>query len=155
MASSTLRTELKRTTPFETPHQEALLNLMRTYGILTAPFARLFKQYGITDTQYNVLRILRGAGRELPCSELSERMLTRVPDITRLVDRLVQAKLVVRRRSRTDRRVVLVRITESGRDLLAALDEPVRELRQKQLAHMSVDELATLNDLLVKVRTPG
>lgn len=154
MASSTLQTELKKTTPFESPHQEALLNLMRTYGLLIAPFTRLFKQYGITDTQYNVLRLLRGAGSELPCSELSERMLTRVPDITRLVDRLVQAKLVTRRRSRTDRRVVFVRLTEAGRERLLQLDQPVRDLRQQQLAHMTAEELDTLNHLLVKVRTP-
>ena len=109
MVPSTLQTELKKTTPFESPHQEALLNLMHTSDLLIASFTRLFKQYGITDTQYNVLGLLRRAGSELPCSELAERMLTRVPDRTRLVDRLVQAKLVTRRRSRTDRRGVWVR----------------------------------------------
>ena len=118
MAQSILQTELKKHSPFESPEQEAFLNLLRTYGILNTPFIQLFKQHGITNTQYNVLRILRAAGGELPCQNIAERMVHRVPDITRLIDRLVQAKLVLRRRSRTDRRVVLIRVTESGRMLL-------------------------------------
>ncbi len=155
MAKSILQTKLKQGTPFESPEHEAYLNLLRTYGVLSAPFMQLFKQHGITNTQYNVLRILRGAGDELPCLDIAERMVQRVPDITRLIDRLVQVKLVTRRRSRVDRRVVLVRITASGCALLDSLNQPVRELRTQQLGHMTHDELTTLNQLLVKLRTAG
>ena len=87
MAKSILQTELKKRQPFESPEQEAYLNLLRTYGVLSAPFIQLFKQHGMTDTQYNALRILRGAGGELPCLNIAERMVHRVPDITRLIDR--------------------------------------------------------------------
>ena len=155
MAKSILQTKLKQGTPFESPEHEAYLNLLRTYGVLSAPFMQLFKQHGITNTQYNVLRILRGAGGELPCLDIAERMVHRVPDVTRLIDRLVQAKLVMRRRTRVDRRVVLVRVTPPGRTLLDTLDQPVRDLRKQQLGHMTHDELTTLNQLLVKLRTSG
>ncbi len=154
MAPTSLQREIKRKEPFESPAQEALLNLLRTYGVLSAPFVRLFKQHGISDPQYNVLRILSGAGEELPCLEIAERMVSRVPDITRLIDRLAAANLVKRRRSRSDRRMVLVGITDEGRDLLSELDEPVRALRKQQLGHLSAEELTLLNQLLVKARTP-
>ena len=155
MAKSILQIELRKQTPFESLEQEAYLNLLRTYGMLSAPFMQLFKQHGITNTQYNALRILRGAGGELPCLDIAERMVHRVPDVTRLIDRLVQAKLVMRRRSRVDRRVVLVRVTPQGHTLLDTLDHPVRDLRKQQLGHMPHDALTTLNQLLVKLRTPG
>ena len=147
--------EIEQSRPFARPRQEALVTLTRTADVLRHALERDLAPHGVSPEQYNVLRILRGAGGELPCSEIAERMVTRVPDITRLIDRLVQTKWVTRRRSRKDRRVVLVRITESGLTLLEQLDQPVRELRQKLFAHMTADELDTLNQLLVKVRTPG
>ncbi|WP_422928798.1 MarR family winged helix-turn-helix transcriptional regulator [Singulisphaera sp. PoT] len=151
---SELGDEIKKRDPFESPQQEVYLNLARTADILESEFSRLFKQRGVTHAQYNVLRILRGAGTELPCLEVASRMISHLPDITRLVDRLESAGLVERCRTQEDRRVVLVRITEAGLTLLGGLDEPVRDLHQRQLGHLSVEELDELNRLLVKARRP-
>jgi DNA-binding MarR family transcriptional regulator len=107
-SSSLLQTEIKKRKPFESAAEEAYLNLLRTTTVLMADFDQLFRQYGVTEQQYNVLRILRGAGEPLPSLEVASRMITRVPDITRLVDRLETAGLVARRRCTEDRRVVYV-----------------------------------------------
>lgn len=154
MARRTLQDEIKERHPFDSPEQEAALNLARTVDRHSAEFARLFKGHGITDPQYNVLRILRGGGEALPCSEVAARMITQLPDITRLVDRLEAAGLVERARTPEDRRVVLIRITDAGLRLLATLDEPVLALHRRQLGHLTREELAELNRLLVKARTP-
>ena len=114
----------------------------------------MFKEYGITGSQYNVLRILRGEGEALPCLEIASRMITQLPDITRLVDRLEAAGLVTRSRTTEDRRVVLIQITEAGLRLLSQLDEPVKAMHRRHLGHLSRDELAELNRLLVKARNP-
>jgi DNA-binding MarR family transcriptional regulator len=150
----TLGDEIKKRNPFECPEQEAALNLARTADRLASDFARLFKEHGISGSQYNALRILRGAGEALPCLEVAARMITQLPDITRLVDRLEAAGLVRRARTPEDRRVVLIRITDRGLKLLAALDEPVLALHRRQLGHLSREELAELNRLLVKARRP-
>lgn len=156
MGKSVLQEELKKRRPFDCPEQEAALNLARTQDYLLQPFARLFAGHGISPPQYNVLRILRGAGGDgLPCQEIAGRMVTRMPDITRLVDRLEGAGLVERRRTREDRRVVLVSIRQRGRDLLGRLDEPVLELHRRTLGHLSRAELQELNRLLVKARRGG
>jgi DNA-binding MarR family transcriptional regulator len=150
-----LQQEIRKKKPFEQPEEEAGLNLLRTVDCIRLPFERLFAEYGLSDPQYNVLRILRGHGGEgLPCSEIGTQMITRMPDITRLVDRLEQAKLVERARTSADRRVVLVRLTEAGSDILNRLDEPVRELHIQTLGHLKRSELAELNRLLVKARHP-
>jgi DNA-binding MarR family transcriptional regulator len=154
MADSRLQQELQKRNPFDAPEQELALNVVRTADQLQRDFARLFKQRGLTEPQYNVLRILRGAGTELPCLEIAGRMISHLPDITRLVDRLEGAKLVERRRTEADRRVVLVRITEAGLKLLGDLDAPVVELHRRQLGHLSAEEMAELNRLLVKARCP-
>src|SRR4051812_39136416 len=125
MGRSPLQDEIKKQNPFDAPEQEVSLNLARTADQLHGEFARLFKQQGISGAQYNVLRILRGAGTELPCLEVAGRMVSHLPDITRLVDRLEAAKLVERCRTQEDRRLVLVRITRAGLKLLADLDGPV------------------------------
>jgi DNA-binding MarR family transcriptional regulator len=151
---SVLQSELKKRGPFATAEEEVSLNLARTGDVLQAGFARLFKGHGISSPLYNVLRILRGEGRPLPCLEVAGRMVTRLPDITRLVDRLEAMGLVRRSRIEEDRRVVLIAITDAGLALLAALDAPVAELHKAQLGHLSPDELATLNRLLVKARRP-
>jgi len=130
------------------------LNLVKTSDHLQAAFTRLFKEYRISGAQYNVLRILRGAGTELPCQEISSRMISHLPDITRLVDRLELAGFVSRCRTQEDRRLVLVQITEQGLALLAKLDDPVLELHRKQLGHLTAEEKAELNRLLVKARRP-
>jgi DNA-binding MarR family transcriptional regulator len=156
MAKSPLQEEIGKRHPFESPEEEATLNLVRTLDYLTQDFAPLFAEHGVSGPQYNVLRILRGVGGDgLPCQEIAGRMITRMPDITRLVDRLEAAGFVERRRTEADRRVVLVAITRAGLDVLARLDAPVRELHRRQLGHLSRAELAELNRLLVKVRRPG
>jgi DNA-binding MarR family transcriptional regulator len=157
--SSSLAKEIKKKRPFDLPEQEASLNLERTATILAAQFEQLFKRHGISPAKYNVLRILRGAkltdGIEgLPSLEIGSRLVARLPDITRLVDGLEDDGLVTRRRCTEDRRIVYVAITEKGLRLLAELDSPTVELHKKQLGHLTRAELAELNRLLVKARTP-
>lgn len=151
---SALQAEIKKRDPFDVAEQEVFLNLAKTADYLQGDFARLFKTRGISQAQYNVLRILRGAGTELPCLEVAGRMISHLPDITRLVDRLEAGGLVERCRTQEDRRLVLVKITERGRQLLAELDEPTLDLHRRQLGHLSADEKAELNRLLVKARRP-
>ena len=154
MAERGLQDEIKKRNPFDSREQEVALNLARTADRHHGEFARLFKGHGITGAQYNVLRILRGAGEALPCQEISGRMITQLPDITRLVDRLEEAGLVERSRTTEDRRLVLNRITERGLCLLDRLDEPVIQLHRRQLGHLTDAELDELNRLLVKARNP-
>ncbi|MHC5540280.1 MarR family winged helix-turn-helix transcriptional regulator [Singulisphaera rosea] len=152
---SVLQEEIKKRDPFDVPEQEVTLNLARTHEVLQCEFSRMFKAKGLSHAQYNVLRILRGAGTELPCLEVASRMISQLPDITRLVDRLEGAGLVARCRTQEDRRLVLIRITDAGRTVLAELDEPIIELHRRQLAHLTPEELEELNRLLVKARRPG
>jgi len=153
LPNSRLQEELKQSVPFASPAVEAYLNLMRTADRLRSAFQQLFKAHGISDPQYNVLRILRGAGPDgLPSLAVAERMVTRVPDITRLLDRLAGCELVVRERSDDDRRVVIARITTKGLGLLERLDEPLVECHARLMAHMSERELDDLNRLLVRAR---
>jgi DNA-binding MarR family transcriptional regulator len=150
---SKLQLELKQSRPFPSLPVETFLNLVRTAELLRAREADLLRRSGLSAPQYNVLRILRGAGPDgHPCQEIGARMLTRVPDVTRLVDRLVAAGHVERTRSDDDRRVVLVRILRSGLDLLGKLDGPVDALPAAMFDRLSSRELRTLNDLLVKAR---
>jgi DNA-binding MarR family transcriptional regulator len=158
MPAPSLQQEVKKRRPFESPAQEAYLNLVRTTGHLSGQFHALFKEHGLSETSYNVLRILRGARQAegvegLPCLEVAERLITRVPDITRLVNRLVEVGLVVRAKGEVDRRVSRVCITEAGLAVLAELDRPVRKLHRDQLAHLSEKELVQLNRLLEKARS--
>ena len=148
-----LAREIKKVKPFDSLEQEALLNLARTLDILASEMAaEVLKPAGLSATQYNVLRILRGAGEHLACGEIASRMIAREPDMTRLLDRLEKRKLVSRCRQQTDRRVVAVRITDAGLKLLADLDPKVLAGHQKQLGHMSEDELKQLIALLEKAR---
>jgi DNA-binding MarR family transcriptional regulator len=152
---SKLQAEIKKRRPFESPAEEAFLNLVRTHGVLEADFVRLFKEHGISEPKYNVLRILRGAGGDgLPSLEIASRMITRVPDVTRIVDRLETQGFVKRSRRSDDLRVVLVSITKKGLDLLAKLDEPTKKLHCRQLSHMTGAELQELSRLLERARTP-
>lgn len=148
-----LRTQIGRKRPFDSPEEEAYLNVLRTGGELDAAFARLFRAHGLTNPTYNALRILRGHGPGgVACRVIGEQLVSRVPDVTRLVDRLVEAGLAERDRRGEDRRVVRVRITRAGLSLLARLDRPVRDLHASQLGHLTRAELATLSALLVKAR---
>ena len=153
---TTLRDEIKQNKPFESLEQEAQLNILRTSSLLTDEIEQFLKPYGVTATQYNVLRILRGAEPVGLCrNELRDRMLTRMPDMTRLLDRMEEAGLVVRAREGEDRRMVLTRITEKGRRLLDELDAPVMALHRKQMAGLTDAQLRSLSDLLTLVRDGG
>jgi DNA-binding MarR family transcriptional regulator len=148
-----LKDEIKKKKPFDHPEEEAYLNLLRTTTVLFSQFEGLLKDAGLSEPQYNVLRILRGVGGcGLPSTEIGARMITRVPDVTRLVDRLEGAGFVDRCRIAEDRRVVQVKVTAKGLTALAALDEPLLSLNKKLMRHMSRKELADLIRLLEKLR---
>lgn len=151
----TLQTQLKKKSPFEVPQEEVHLNIQRTSGVLLGPVLKLLKRHGLSPPLYNILRILRGVGSGgLPCSQIGEHMVTRVPDVTRLVDRLEQAGRVKRSRSREDRRVVTIILTASGKQLVEKLDEPMADLHRETLGHLTKKEMADLNRLLLKARRP-
>jgi DNA-binding MarR family transcriptional regulator len=147
-----LQHELKKKRPFESPEQEVALSLVRTSDQLQHGFARLFRGHGLTPSQYNVLRILRGEGRPLPILEIASRTVAVVPGITGLIDRLEQAGLVGRLRCAQDRRVIHVALTDRGTQTLAALDEPLAALHRRLLGRLSLPELQELSRLLEKVR---
>jgi DNA-binding MarR family transcriptional regulator len=150
-----LQQEIRQRKPFGSVEEAAYLNLLRTVSVLSEEVSEALKARGLTPTQYNVLRILRGAGAAgLPCGEVGERMVTRDSDITRLVDRMEKMGLVARERSTEDRRVVTTRITQEGMQLANELDQPIRALHRHQLQHMEPSELDTLVRLLEKVRQP-
>lgn len=133
---------------------EVYVSLLRTADHLARGAEELLKPVGLSGTQYNVLRILRGAGRRgLSCREVGERMITRDPDVTRLLDRLERRGLVSRSRERADRRVITTRITPKGLALLAGLDDSVAELHRRQLGPLGRERLRTLLNLLELVRT--
>src|SRR5256885_12171095 len=115
------------------PEEAAFLDLLRTCDLLSRGPAQVLKIEDLSATQYNVLRILRGAPEGLPCGEIGSRMITRDPDITRLLDRLEKRELISRCRETKDRRMVMARITPEGLKLLARLDAPVQESHRKQL----------------------
>lgn len=136
--------------------RDVYLNLVRLQDRLGAEFTALFREHGLTQAQYNVLRILIGAPTEGgSCQYVGERLVTRVPDVTRLIDRMVSAGLVQRSRSEVDRRVVLIRPTAKGRRLCDRLTEPVGDLHTRQMAHMPVKELAALNAALEAALSPA
>lgn len=147
-----IQKELKKKRPFESMEQEAALTLYRTSDQLQIRFTRLFREHGLTPSQYNILRILRGEGAPLPCLEVAQRMIVVVPAITGLIDRLEHMQLVTRERSVTDRRVVYVSITDHGVRLLANLDKPLLELHKALLGHLSQAELKEMIRLLDKAR---
>jgi MarR family 2-MHQ and catechol resistance regulon transcriptional repressor len=154
MAGGRLQHELKKQKPFATPAEEAILNLLRTSDQVQLRFARVFGAHGLTSSQYNILRILRGEGKPLPSLEIAGRMVTMVPAITGLIDRLEAKGLVTRERSVEDRRVVFVAITAAALDLLARLDAPLADLHAGLVSHLSQAELQELIRLLEKARCP-
>ena len=154
MPTSHLQQELHQTKPFVSPEIEAYLNLVRTTDVLEGDVARFLKGHGISAPQYNVLRILRGAGEDgLPSLAVADRMVTRVPDVTRLLDRLAAKGWVKRERSKQDRRVVIARATAKGLRLLEKLEVPLHAFHKDMLGHMSRADLETLSALLVQART--
>ena len=148
--------ELKQAKPFASLEEEAMLGVQRTASVLDQAVAEALKPYELSGTQYNALRILRGAGSAgLACQEIAERMVTRDPDVTRLLDRLEARKLIERARSPRDRRVVLVRISEAGRRLLASMDSSIDALPKRVLGHLGKRRVKLLVDLLERARRPN
>lgn len=148
-----LQAELKQRIPFASREQEAYLALLRTADALEARVEARLKDFGLTGTQYNTLRILRGAGPEgLPCREIGERMITHDPDITRLLNRLEGRGLVARTRARHDRRVIYGKITAPGLKLLREMDAPVEKYGREMLRHVGQERLKQLIELLQLVR---
>lgn len=151
--SGRLLKELKMSRPFRDLEEEALLNLHRTNAVLMQPFTDLLRSFSVTIAQYNVLRILRGAGGDgLSCGEIGARMLTRDPDMTRLLDRMEKQGLIERVRDQRDRRVVTTSISAAGLQVLDGLDERVRKLRLQILGSLGEARLRALIDTLEEVR---
>ena len=149
----TLRDDIRQSAAFTSIEQEAMLNVLRTASQLLDALDDLLRDKGIGSTQYNVLRILRGAGpRGLCRNDLRDRMLTRMPDMTRLLDRLEAVGLVERVRDSDDRRMVFAHLTEKGRQLVEELDEPVDALHREKLGHLEEGQLCRLIELLTLVR---
>jgi|SRR5580704_3612547 DNA-binding MarR family transcriptional regulator len=135
------------------PEEAAFLDLLRATDMLSRGLITVLKAEDLSPTQYNVLRILRGAPEGLPCGEIGSRMITRDPDITRLLDRLEKRGLIVRSRESKDRRMVTARIMPLGLKVLGRLDEPVQETHRKQLGHLGRDRLRALTELLHQSRS--
>ena len=151
---SLLKRELKQTRPFRSTGHEATIALLRTADLLRRRLADLIAPAGITTQQYNVLRILRGAAPDgLPTLEIAERMIERAPGITRLIDRLEDARLVVRERRDDDRRVVACRITPAGTKLLAGLDETVDRADADAVGMLSRTDQERLIRILEAIRS--
>ncbi len=147
------KSEIQQTKPFHNLEDEALVALQRTADRLHWRLSEMLKPHGLSPTQYNALRILRGAGDEgRACSEIAERMINRDPDITRLVDRLERRGLVARSREGRDRRVITTRITPAGLELLQSLDRPIEEFNRKMLGPLGEQRLRTLVQLLEAAR---
>lgn len=138
---------------FDSLEQEAFLNLWRTYDRLHVREEELFERYDLTPQQYNALRLLRGEGSgKLATLALAARLVSRAPDITRLVDKLEERGLIERERPSDNRRMVLIGLTDKGRALLTELDERVRECHVRQLGHLSQEQLRQLITLLQSAR---
>jgi DNA-binding MarR family transcriptional regulator len=151
--TSSLRGDIKQRKAFSSLEEEASLNIVRTAVLLEDAFERTLKPYGITGTQYNVLRILRGAGPSGLCrNEVRDRMVRRMPDVTRLLDRMEEAALIVRVRSTEDRREVSATLTKQGRSLVDRLDQIVADEHERTLGHLSDAQLRTLQQLLTQAR---
>jgi DNA-binding MarR family transcriptional regulator len=151
---SKLHGELKMSKPFRSLEEEALLNIVRTAEHVANKAAAVIKPFDLTATQYNVLRILRGASEQgISCGEITGRMVTKDSDITRLLDRLENRGLISRERPENNRRTVISRITDAGLELLAQLDAPIDESNKSLMGHLGKKNLETLNELLAAVRT--
>lgn len=151
-----LQQQIRQSKPFRSLEEEAFLNIFRTCAAFLAEFGDLLRTVALTQPQYNILRILRGAGTDgLACGEIGDRMVGRDPEVTRVLDRLEARGFVTRERSTADRRVVIARITPDGLGAVDALDAPVANMHRRQLGHLSGDDLRTLNALLERARNEG
>lgn len=148
-----LRKELRQRKPFGSLAHEAFLSVARTESVLREGIERLLEPHGLTLTQYNVLRVLRGAGAGGLCrNEIRDRLVTRMPDVSRLLDRMEAAGLIHRERSASDRRQVNTTLTAKGRKLLHDLDGPMAQAHERQLGHLDARQLQSLIDLLSLAR---
>ena len=152
--AKTIDREIHQTKPFRSIQEQVVINLMRTSRVVEEDWLRYLKRTeGISLGQYNILRILRGARpKAIKVSQIAERMITRDPDVTRLVDRLIKQGLARRQRDTEDRRVVLVEITGAGLSLLSRLDGPAGESTDSAMAGLTPNQLRTLDTLLNEVR---
>jgi DNA-binding MarR family transcriptional regulator len=151
---SSLATALKQNRPFESLEQEVYLSILRTASELSYSIDQLFRPFGITSSQYNVLRILRGAGTNGLCrNEISERMVTATPDMSRLLDRMERAGWVQRERAEDDRRQVSTYITKSGMELLERLETPTRDFVAQTFSGTAVSDLKTVLKVNDRIRT--
>lgn len=151
--SPTLSHEIKQSRPFASKEVEAFLNLIRTAAVFEQELIELLKPHGLTPSQYNVLRILRGAGKSGLCRyEVIDRLVAPGPDVTRLLDRLEKGGLVSRKRDDQNRRLVKATITKRGERLLKDLDQPTHELHGSQFEHLGSKRVQSLIDLLTAAR---
>jgi DNA-binding MarR family transcriptional regulator len=152
MTARTLQDELKQRKPWSL-EEETFLNIARTNAVLEHALVQALKPFDITPTQYNVLRILRGAGADGLCrNEVGERLVRRVPDVTRLLDRMEETGLLARARDDADRRYVTARISPQGLAILDRLDKEIHRIHRNQLGHIDRKQLRSLIDLLTAVR---
>ncbi|MFV0446522.1 MAG: MarR family winged helix-turn-helix transcriptional regulator [Planctomycetaceae bacterium] len=152
--SDNLANQIGKRKPFASLQQETFLNLCRTFTCLHRQFAKLFDEHGLSDPQYNVLRILQGVGRPLQIYQIAEYMITPQTDISRLVERMTRAKLVSRERCEEDRRVVWIGLAPRGVAVLKELAAPVDRLHRAQFTDLNDKELSRLNELLFRARQP-
>ena len=153
---SGLRRELRQSRPFQSTEHEAFLSVLRTAAVLSDELEQILKPEGITLAQYNVLRILRGAEPHGLCrNEVRDRMLTRMPDMTRLLDRMENAGLVARARSQTDRRLVSTMITDRALQVLGRVEDAVADEHRRRFGHLSKSEMRALIGVLERVREPN
>jgi DNA-binding MarR family transcriptional regulator len=145
-----------KTAPVSLPLESHIfVALLKTADTVGQEAEQLFRSQGLTGAQYNVLRILRGAGPDgLPCRGIGDLMISHDPDMTRLLDRMEKRRLITRARQADDRRVVRTRITHEGLEILKTLDQPVRELHKRQFRHLTAARLKTLAQLLEEARAP-
>ena len=147
-----LADELGKRDAFSCLRQETYLNLVRTHEQLYSELARFFKSHGLSDAQYNALRILRGEGKPMHVHQIADRMIFENTDISRLIDRLHAAGLICRDRCGEDRRVVWISLTEKAKKTLKTMDRPLLQIHESHFGDLDDRELATLNKLLFRSR---
>lgn len=151
-----IKDEIKQNLPFESPGDECLIALLRTADHVNLALERMMKDHGITPTQYNVLRILRGALPDgLTCSEIGKRLVNHVPDVTRLLDRIERSGWVKRERTSQDRRLVMIRLTGEGKQRVDEMDKPVRETTRAIMGVLDKKQTRELIELLDILRNGG
>ncbi|MEM1069713.1 MAG: MarR family transcriptional regulator [Planctomycetota bacterium] len=150
--SRALQQELKKRGPFDSLEQESTLAVLRTSDLMENRLARLLREHGLTPSQYNVLRILRGEGKPMPCLEIAERMIQVAPAITRVVDQLLKMDLILKEQSSDDRRVFKIQLKPAAKRLLSKLDQPILQLHATLLKGIPKTDQRTLIRILEQIR---